>query len=432
MAAEPTKPDATAVAKNTAKAGAVAQGMKRAGPLLGRMVKPARFQKRHRFILYSFYAMVALPSALVALYLALFSADQFQSISAFSVRKQDVSSAISLFGGLSSLSSGTSDNEAIFEFIQSQNMVEAVDKQLDLRKIWGAHRGTDPFFSVAPDASIEDLTAFWGKMVMVHYDSANGSLTLRTRAFEPDDAVLLNQAVLDFSSATVLELSRIAQDDAIRLAREERELTFERLKNARLEIAEFRRQHQIIDPSANYQSQVQIVSGLESQLVETLIERDLLESSVNSSDPRLAQLDRKIAVVRARIAEEQSNIGSSVAEPGTGEGADPAAAQGENNPAAANNQVRPSELYKTVGRYEALMLDQEFAATAYTTALAGLDEAMADAKRKSRYLTAHIQPTVPSSAEYPRRWVIGSVFILMDVLLWILFVLIGYSLRDRR
>ena len=56
-----------------------------------------------------------------------------------------------------------------------------------------------------------------------------------------------------------------------------------------------------------------------------------------------------------------------------------------------------------VGRYEELLVDLEFANTAYTQALAGLAAARAEARRQSRYLAPHIQPTLAESSLYPRR-----------------------------
>lgn len=430
MAAEPSKPAAdkaspAAPAQPTEDKHLRVVGEHKAG--FARAVKRASMRQRHRLILLSFYLMVAAPVTAAFLYLYGFAADQFQSTSAFSVRKQDFGSAISVFGGLTDLSSGTSDNEVIYQYIQSQNMVEAIDKDLDLRSIWSTHQGKDPFFSVNPEATIEDLLTYWSKMVIVRYDSTNGSLSLQTRAFTADDAVKLNEAVLTWSSQKVEDMSRIAQDDAIKLAREELATSSQRLKEARVAMATFRRQNQIIDPSTSYQSQMAIMNGLEQQLVSALVERDLLAGTVKESDPRLLQIDRKIGVIKARIAKEQSNVGADPTGSTMREGAMP-----DDTEAGGAPDPRSSELYKMVGNYEALLVDQEFAQKAYTTALVGLDEALADAKRKSRYLVAHILPTHPQSAELPHRFIIGSVLGVMDFLAWVLLVLIAYSLRDRR
>ena len=56
-----------------------------------------------------------------------------------------------------------------------------------------------------------------------------------------------------------------------------------------------------------------------------------------------------------------------------------------------------------VGDYEALRVDLEIASTAYTHTLAGYAAAEAEARRQSRYLAPHIQPTMAQESLYPRR-----------------------------
>lgn len=386
--------------------------------------KSAKIQIRHKLIFYSFGSLVVIPAILVSLYLYIFAADQFQSTSAFSVRKQDLSSAMSIFGGLTNLSAGASDSDVIYEYIQSQNMVETIDEKLDLRTMWGVHRATDPFFGLSAEATIEDLVDYWNSMVRIRLDTSSGSLTLETRAFTAEAAQNLNEAILQQSSEEVEALSRIAQDDAIQLARAEMERTLERLKEARVEMATFRRQNQIIDPSANFQAQMGIVSGLEQQLVAALIERDMLVGTVKTGDPRLAQVDRRIVVIRDRIEKERENIGADYVFSSS--------TPDQTSSSQINEDAEKSQLYQTVGKYESLLVDQEFAQQAYTAALVALDEALADAKRKSRYLATHITPTLAQTAEYPERMIIWSIFLLVDFLAWMLFVLIIYALRDRR
>ena len=58
--------------------------------------------------------------------------------------------------------------------------------------------------------------------------------------------------------------------------------------------------------------------------------------------------------------------------------------------------------------------------------------AQAEARRKSRYLAAHIRPTLAETAEYPRRLVLMALVAFFSFGLWTLGVLIYYSVRDRR
>jgi capsular polysaccharide transport system permease protein len=79
-----------------------------------------------------------------------------------------------------------------------------------------------------------------------------------------------------------------------------------------------------------------------------------------------------------------------------------------------------------------LRVDLEFANAAYTQALAGLAAARAEARRQSRYLAAHVQPTLAQSSLYPRRALIAGLLGLFLLLGWGVVMLVYYNVRDNR
>ncbi|MBA3835636.1 MAG: hypothetical protein H0X53_07325, partial [Sphingomonas sp.] len=85
-----------------------------------------------------------------------------------------------------------------------------------------------------------------------------------------------------------------------------------------------------------------------------------------------------------------------------------------------------------VGRYEELLVDLEFANTSYTQALAGLAAARAEARRQSRYLAPHVEPTFAESALYPRRALFAGLVGLFLLLGWGALMLVFYNVRDNR
>jgi capsular polysaccharide transport system permease protein len=85
-----------------------------------------------------------------------------------------------------------------------------------------------------------------------------------------------------------------------------------------------------------------------------------------------------------------------------------------------------------VGEYERLVVDQQFAEQTYTAALASFDEAVAEARRQSRYLAAHVRPTLAESPVHPRRLQLTALVALFSFLIWGITVLAVYALRDRR
>lgn len=372
--------------------------------------QPARPRRRHRLLLLSFLVMVALPAAGCAYYLWQHAADQYASRVAFSVRTEEKSSAIELLGGITELSgSSSSDTDILFAYLNSQELVAQVDTQVDLRAMWSrVSVEQDPVYAFDPAGSIEDLKDHWARQIAVIYDSRTGLIELEVHAFDPLDAQRAAQAILDISAGMINRLSRIAQQDAIGFTNDELENAKIRLKTARQALTQFRNRTQIVDPTMDTQNQMGLLVTLQQQLADALIDADLLRETTRASDPRVTQASRRIEVIEARIAAEKRNLG-------LGE-------DGESDAAYAT----------LVGEYEGLIVDREFAEAAYTAALAAHDAALAEVRKQSRYLAAHVKPTLAEKAEYPERLKllgIATVFLFFG---WSLFCLTYYALRDRR
>lgn len=336
--------------------------------------------------------------------------DQYASYVGFSVRTEEVGSAIELLGGITELSgSSSSDTDILYEFLQGQELVAALDGELDLRKIWSrADPEVDPVFSYHPPGTIEDLVAYWGSMVKIYYDSGTGLLDLRVLAFDPDEAHMIATHIYERANEMINQLSAIAREDAISYAREELTQAEDRLREARVDIQAFRNRTQLIDPTIQTQSQSGLISALETQLAEAQIELQLLLATARESDPRITQAELKIDVIQRQISSERSELGQK-SETATG-----------------------SSVADLVGEYEALAVDLEFAQLAYTASRATFDAARNEARRKSRYLAAHVNPTRAESAQYPDRFMIMSLILLFLFLFWSVVVLVAYALRDRR
>jgi capsular polysaccharide transport system permease protein len=367
---------------------------------------PARPQARHWGALAGFLALVALPFLATAGYLWTRAADQYHSEVAFSIRSEEIASATAgLLGALTQIGTGTAtDADILFEYIRSPEIVGAIDGKLDLRAIWNRPEA-DPVFTLGDDRSIEALHAHWQRMVEVAYDSGSGIINVTARAFTPEDARAISREILAESSALVNQLSEQAREDAIRFAREELDEAAANLRAVRERLAGFRRTHNIVDPSADVAGQTGLLNALQEQLAQALVDRDVLSSYAAEGDQRVVQADRRIAAITARIEEERSSLDlTGVA----------------------------GSLPEVVGTYEELLVDLEFANTAYTQALAGLAGARAEARRQSRYLAPHVRPTLATSALYPRRWLIAGLTGLFLLLGWGTLMLIYYNVRDNR
>lgn len=377
------------------------------------VARPARTRRRHWGALFSFLVLVVAPLVLTTWYLTERAAPRYVSVSGFSVRTEEVGSALDLLGSVTQLSgSSSSDTDILYQFIQSQELVARADEVLDLRTIWSkGDPDMDPVFSYHPPGTIEDLTKYWARMVGVYSDSGTGLIDLEVQAFTPEDATRLNEFIYDESSEMINRLSAIAREDATRYARDELETTVEQVKIAREQLTRFRNETQIVDPDASIQSQMGILSSLQSQLAQTLIDLDILTQSSATNDPRVTQARRRIEVTETRIAEERKKLGI-----------------GSGGSVSAEGQA----FADLVGEYERQLVDREFAEQSYAAARSSYDSAVAEARRQTRYLAAHVRPTRAESAKHPELYQLLGLVGLFVFLMWAILVMMAYALRDRR
>ena len=328
------------------------------------------------------------------------------------MRSQESSGAANdLLGGLASFtgSSVASDSDILFEFIQSQEMIQVVDRQIDLRAHYSQHWPSDWAFSLWPDASQEELTWYWQRIVGISFDSSSGLIEVQAQAFDPETAQAITKAIVQESQIRINALNEQARSDALGYAQADLDEAVEQMKAAREALTQFRTRTRIVDPEADIQGRMGVMNNLQQQLASSLIEYDLLRGTVAAGDPRLRKAEQLIEVIRQRIDIERQTFTSSNTDTG---------AVGEDYPSL-------------ISEFERLTVDREYTEQAYRAALTALALARDEANRQSRYLATYIKPTLAQEAEYPKRALLAGLAALFALLIWSILSLIYYSIRDR-
>jgi len=380
-------------------------------PAIPKHAAYAKARKRHYGILLSFLLLVLAPLGGTIYYLYAISHNQYTSLVAFTVRSEDVSSAQSLLGSLSSFSGGasSSDTDILYEFIQSQTMVQRVNDRIDLTTIYSVP-DYDPLFAYDPDGNFEDLLDYWQRMVKIGHASGSGLIELRVHAFRPEDALAIAEIIVDESSIMINELSDIARTDTTRYAEEDLDHALEQLKEARQKLSQFRSKNRIINPIVDLQGQQGLINSLEAQLADAIISLNLLKETARDSDPRIEQAQRRITVITSLIDQERQKFTVS----------------------ATVDDDGAQDYTTLVGEFERLSVEVEYAQQAYLATQTLLDTARAEAQRQSRYLATYTKPRLAQSSLYPERLLLSVVTGIFLLMFWTVAVLVYYSLRDRR
>jgi capsular polysaccharide transport system permease protein len=367
----------------------------------------AAMRGRHWGLLLAFLALFVAPLVAVGLYLSDRAVDQFSSDAGFTVQQEG---GEALTGIVAQVAGGTtqSETDVLHKFIQSPAIVARIDARLDLVAHYSAPHARDPVFALAPDASSEELVAYWARVVRVAYDQSSRLIEIEVRAFDPDFAQRVAQEIVAESQSLINELNATARSDAIRFAESDLREAAQRMRESREALIQFRTRTQIVDPVTDLAGRLGVVNTLQQQLAEALVEYDLLLESTRANDPRVAQAERQIRVIRNRIAQERINVSQG---DGPQDGTD----------------------YPTLlAEYEGLLAERDFAEQSYLAALTALDTARANAARQSRYVATFIAPTLADTPEYPRRvetFLLTGFFLFLS---WAILALIFYALRDNQ
>ena len=363
------------------------------------------------FVKMMFVIFVATPTVFTVLFYGFVAADQYATESSFAVRGATSSSSAidvgSLFSvGSSSADSETSDSFILQEYIQSREMVDTLVAEANFLEIY-SRSSADPYYRLNPEASVEDLVAYWQMMSLVEFDTETGIIHLTIRAFRPADAETITRKVVEKSEALINLLSLRAREDSLRSARREVELAEERFSEARKAVALWRGTEYEIDPTQVAANQTSLVGTLQADLAGLQSELTALRATMSDNAPRVKYVRNQIDALQRQIAAERV----SVAVPDAG-------------------QSQPV-LTERLSKYEELLAERSFAEQAYTSSLAALEGARVEAMKQQRYLAVFVRGSAPEDATYPKglRWtliVFGALFVI-----WGLFALIAAAIRDR-
>lgn len=359
----------------------------------------------------SFVLCVILPTLFGGIYFAFIASDRYAASAGFSVRSMDSSAVggdvLGALTGLSSVGSTTTDSYILLEYLKSRELLEALRKDVDFQEAYGSDR-IDFLYRLDPTLPIEDLVDYWDWMITTSYDNASSIMTFEVQAFTPEDAQKIAALIVKHSQNLINKLSEQARKDAVQFAKREVASAELRLKILRDEMQRFRSSSRAVDPTATAAAQVELVTGIERQLIELRARMTSLRTSLDETSPSVQQLSRQIAALENQLQRKQQEVGGAPADANT------------SNP----------NLSALLADYEKLKVDQEFAQQAYAATLASLERARAEADRQQRFLAVFRAPSLPQDSLYPERILNTVLIFVVALLLWSIGTLIVYSVRD--
>lgn len=356
-------------------------------------------------IIGSFLLIALAPITLVSLYFGVYATDQFSSETRMALRTGEASLLDGLAGipGLPASQQGQ-DTQILTNYMMSREMVERINEQLDLRKIY-SRPDADWWARFDPSKKIEDLEKYWRSRVDAGLDSQLSIITLQVRAFSPQEALAITTKIIEIAEEKVNRLTERAREDALRDAKTEMARSEARLTDAELALRDARNKTGVIVGEATSRAIDQVLAALRIELARMQRDLAVLLKSVRPDAPQVRILKRQIDNVNAQIVEYMSQIGNT----------------------SADGSATLADRMATLSHKQS---ELEVAQKLYASSAVNYESARIDSETRHGYLIPFMKPTLAQKSLYPRRWLNWSLITFPALLLWAVLVGLAVLVRD--
>lgn len=344
-----------------------------------------------------FVVMVAIPNVMSVAYYGLIASDQYIAEARFTVSGSETprpngAGVIEL-----PMMMIMQDTLIITNFLESRALVEQLERQVGLRALYGAP-SVDRWARFDTRKSIEPLIDYWAKMAEAKMGVPSGIVTLTVRAFSPEDARRIAEAVVSDCDTLINKLNERMREDTLKVSEQELALAVERLKTAWVELERARNEEGLLDVGLASKSHTDVLSGLESELLAAQKEYQIRRHYLEESAPQLRVMRRRIEALEGQVAERRAQM----------------TAQESKGVAALAQRTLSGKMTK----FASLDLEHKIAEARYQAATAALDAARQLSQRKMLYLQVIEWPATPQEPRYPRRLLYIGVIFVGSLALW--------------
>jgi len=366
------------------------------------VVRPALATRAKRFVRRNpFKFLVLLPTLLTALYFFLVAAPQFDSEARYMIKGRQTAGgsggALAEMAASAGFRPASEDALGVRDYLQSHDAVSALRAKVPLVEMFRRPEA-DPLARLWWEhPTAERLLDFYRRMVTAEFDTTSGITTLRVRGFRPGDAQGIAQSLLTLSEDLVNRLNQRMIVDGLRVAREEVTSAEARLTRVQLALTSFRERERAVDPSRTAGITLDNIGKLDGALAQARAELAEAQRFTRTDNPKVIQLQNKVAALDAQVAAERSRV--SVGEAG---------------------------LSQQIGEFERLGVERELARAQLASATASLERARVDAQRQQIFLQRVVEPNLPEYARYPKATLtVLYMFLCLSVVYGLAWLLIA-------
>lgn len=316
-----------------------------------------------------------------ALYLILWAAPRYESTSQLVIKTSDGGNSYDPTSLLMSTVSDaplSTDSILIETFILSQDMFHYLVDEHDLLVHYNSDEA-DLFSRLSPDADRETMFQYYLDHIEVTVDSESAVIELKTQAFTPEYAQVLNAAIIERAEAFINNINNDLAKSKLSFAKGEHEVVENKLEDIKKELLAFQSKYNVLDPSAEGAASQQIAFSLEATLAQKQAEMRTMSGMMSEIAPEIRTLKRQIEALEDAVKKQKSDLNS-----------------------ASVNADSNISLTELMAQYSDLQVQLQLAIQAYSSSLMTLENTRVKAYEKIQHLVTVQSSTLPEDNTYPR------------------------------
>ncbi|HUD88625.1 MAG TPA: lipopolysaccharide biosynthesis protein [Xanthobacteraceae bacterium] len=345
-----------------------------------------------------FVLIVAVPNVTAIVYFGLLASDQYVSEAKFTVSsglvpKMDEMGSVTGVPPILIVQ----DTQVVTNYIHSRPMVEELERTVGLRDVYSSP-SIDLWARFRKNKPIEKFTDYWEKMSDTSIALPSGIVTLTVRAFSPEEAKRIADAVITLSENLINDLNDRMRRDTVLASERDMKQAAQDLGHARMQMEFERNAEGLIDVDQTNKALSGLVGDLQTTLLAAQQEYDTQIPYVSADAPQMQVLKSRITAMKGQLEQLQAQLTS----------------QNEQSASATADRALSGKMTK----FAELDLDERIAEKRYALTVAAVESARVMSERRMLYLHEIVAPALPEESKYPKRWLFTGMTLLASLIGW--------------
>ncbi len=238
--------------------------------------------------------------------------DKYQVSSSIVLRKSSNKNTFSpdfnsLFTGFNNQAS-ISESKYLEFYLKSPEIFKKIEKELNFSFLY-KKKGIDIFSGITLDSKNNKKYDFFRKQISIFTNKENGITEIKVKAFGPEEALLLNQFLIEQSELFINELNYEISKKELEFSRNQVNLSKQRLDNEKEKLKKFQAKYKSIDLGFEANSISKVIVALEEEIIKLKIK--LLERKrvfVMEDVPEIKLIENQIKSLREQIELERQKL----------------------------------------------------------------------------------------------------------------------------